>query len=582
MALLDRVTAALPGGESRSGIDQWVQDFLLPTSFGYNGQTYPIGVNTSYGATRAQEIDRSLPGFAAALRRCPPAFAAQMVRALVLSQVRFTFRNLPSSNSPRRTFGTRDLKPLEQPWANATTGELVTKMEWHAGLAGNSYVTNYTPGRLRVLRPDWTAIVYGSESEPEYPSQALDGKLLGYIYQNGGIFSSQETKPQILTVGEVAHWSPIPDPLHAGIGMSWVTPAIREIQADSLTTDHKIRFFENGATPNLVVKGLTAASREQFNQLVDMMEERHAGVQNAYRTLYLTQGADATVVGSDLAQIDMKSTQGAGETRISMLSRVHPVVLAASEGLQGSALNAGNFAMARRIWADTWILPTLQDLCAALAPLVNVPPGAELWYDTADVPILREDALNAAQIMEIEAATIGSLIQAGFTAESAVKAVKGQDANLLQHSGLVSVQLQQPGAGQTNGAPHAIGGGFPKVSPPKLPRLPHVPLARADDDADDDELEQVLLDVEENRYDVSPIGMGKNWVTGVGGLPLFIRAIAHALIRNGHTESEAVQLAVGVVKNWASGEGHVTAKTRAKAAAALAEWEAKKAASHAK
>ena len=29
-------------------------------------------------------------------------------------------------------------------------------MEWHAGLAGNAFVTNYTPGRLRVLR-DMTA-----------------------------------------------------------------------------------------------------------------------------------------------------------------------------------------------------------------------------------------------------------------------------------------------------------------------------------------------------------------------------------------------------------------------------------------
>ena len=527
-------------------------------------------MNTSYGATRAQEIDRSLPGFAEALRRCPPAFAAQMVRALVLSQVRFTFRNLPSSNSPRKTFGTRDLKVLEQPWLNATTGELVTKMEWHAGLAGNAYVTNYTPGRLRVLRPDWTAIVYGSESEPEYPSQALDGKLLGYIYQNGGIFSSQQTKPQILSASEVAHWSPLPDPLHAGIGMSWVTPAIREIQADSLATDHKIRFFENGATPNLVVKGLTAATREQFNQLVDMMEERHAGTQNAYKTLYLTQGADATVVGSDLSQIDMKSTQGSGETRISMLSRVHPVVLAASEGLQGSALNAGNFAMARRIWADTWILPTLQDLCNALAPLVNVPPGAELWYDTTDVPILREDALHASQIIEIDAATIGSLIQAGFTPDSAVASVKAQDINLLKHSGLVSVQLQQPGL---SGPTHVPG--------PRMPKLPSVSPGISQNAADPTDEEIRLALDEAARYDVSPVGMGKNWVTGVGGLPLFIRAIAHALIRNGHTESEAIQLAVGVVKNWAAGEGHVTAKTRAKAAAALAEWEAKKAASHA-
>ncbi|HJT94808.1 MAG TPA: phage portal protein, partial [Mycobacterium sp.] len=84
------------------------------------------------------------------------------------------------------------------------------------------------------------------------------------------------------------------------------------------------------------------------------------------------------------------------------------------------------------------------------------------------------------------------------------------------------------------------------------------------------------------RYDVSPIGLGKNWVTSVGGLPLFIRAIAHALMRNGHSESEAIQLAVGVVQNWASGRGKVKPETKAKAAAALAEWEAKKAASHAK
>jgi hypothetical protein len=100
-----------------------------------------------------------------------------------------------------------------------------------------------------------------------------------------------------------------------------------------------------------------------------------------------------------------------------------------------------------------------------------------------------------------------------------------------------------------------------------------------DDAPGPDEVRQALA---EARYDTSPLGMGKNWVTGVGGLPAFIRAIAHALLHAGHSESQAIQMAVGVVKNWASGQGHVTPKTRAKAAAALAEWEAKKAASHAK
>lgn len=80
--------------------------------------------------------------------------------------------------------------------------------------------------------------------------------------------------------------------------------------------------------------------------------------------------------------------------------------------------------------------------------------------------------------------------------------------------------------------------------------------------------------------DVTPIGAGKNWVNRVGGLPLYIRAIAQALLRSGHSESEAVSIAVGTVKRWAAGGGNVTAATRARAAKAVAEWEAKKAAAH--
>jgi hypothetical protein len=449
MTLLDRVAAALPGrrDEARSGsIDSWLTDYLIP-SFTYGNATYTQGLNTSYGWTRAQEIQRTLPGYSAALRRCPPAFAAQMVRALVLSQARFTFRNRPSSSTPRRTFGTTALTPLERPWPNATTGELISRCEWHAGVAGNAYVTNRTPGRLRIMRPDWTAIVYGSESDPDwYPGLALDSQLLGYVYQNGGLGGSSG-KPQFLLPDEVAHWSPLPDPEYAGIGMSWITPGVREIQGDTLMTEHKIRFFENAATPNLVVKGLNARNKAEFNDLVEMMEDSHAGVANAYKTLYLTAGADATPVGANLHEIDFTTVQGNGETRLSMLSRVHPVILGSGEGLKGASLNAGNFGMARRIWGDSWIFPTLQDLCQALAPLVKVPADAELWFDTLDMPILREDAKDAAEITSVQAETIVALSNGGFTRESAVLAVKAQDmSQLVKDPNWVSVQVQPSNA----------------------------------------------------------------------------------------------------------------------------------------
>jgi phage portal protein BeeE len=459
--LLERVSAARAArrpAETRYSIDTWISDYLIPATqggmFGYGGNTYPFGLNQTYPGKGVQEVSATLPGYMAALRTCPPAFAAQMVRALVLSGTRFVFRNPPSSRTPRRTFGTSELAVLERPWPNATTGELLSRMEWHAGPAGNAFVhrrsvpkTTLTPlgARLRVLRPDWVGIAYGSQREPEDPQHALDGELLGYVYQNGG-FSSQH-EPEMLLPADVAHWSPIPDPENAGIGMSWITPAVRELQADRAVTDHKLVYFRNGATPNLVVKGLpfTTGQEEAFQRLVAILEAEHAGIQNAYKTLYLSQGADATIVGSNLAELDLKNVQGASETRISVLSRVPAALLGISEGLAGSTLNAGNFGMARRIFADTWVYPTLQDVAAALAPLLRVPADAELWFDTGDIPLLREDAKDAAEITEIQARTIGGLVKEGFTADTAVSAVTGQDLTRLVHTGLVSVQLQPPG-----------------------------------------------------------------------------------------------------------------------------------------
>lgn len=461
MALADRV-AALARREERFSVDTWISDYLIPAgTFGYNGQRYPYGglggtpgLTQTLGGLRISEIANTLPGYAAALRGCPPAFAAQMVRALVLSQVRFTFRNLPSNRStPRRTFGTTALAPLERPdpEANITTGEMVARMEWHVGLAGNAYVYR-RPGRLMVLRPDWVGVVWGSQREPEDPGFAVDRQLLGYVYQNGGLWSGGNS-PMTILPDAMSHWSPLPDPEMPGLGMSWLTPAIRDMQGDRAAADHKLMFWANGATPNLVIKGIAGPNgqpltKTQFDEIVEMLEGRHTGVANAFRTLYLTAGADATVVGSNFQQMDLKATVGAGETRIAFLSRVPAPLLGIAEGLAGSSLNAGNFGMARRIFADSWVYPTLQDLCGALSTIIDVPRDAELWFDTADMPILREDGKDSAEIEQIKATTITMYVREGFTAESAIAAVKGQDVSLLEHSGMTSVQLQKPGKAQ--------------------------------------------------------------------------------------------------------------------------------------
>jgi hypothetical protein len=74
---------------------------------------------------------------------------------------------------------------------------------------------------------------------------------------------------------------------------------------------------------------------------------------------------------------------------------------------------------------------------------------------------------------------------------------------------------------------------------------------------------------------------GSNWVQNVGGLPEYICRIARAVKKSGHSTSQAIAIAVGTAKRWAHGSGKVNASTRAKAAAAVADWERKKAQSHA-
>lgn len=82
----------------------------------------------------------------------------------------------------------------------------------------------------------------------------------------------------------------------------------------------------------------------------------------------------------------------------------------------------------------------------------------------------------------------------------------------------------------------------------------------------------------------SPSGPGLFHVKGLQ-LPAYIQNFAHAFVRQGLSESEAIERAVGVVEDLAAGrtpngKGHVHPDVQAAAAKAVAEWEAAKAAAH--
>lgn len=93
---------------------------------------------------------------------------------------------------------------------------------------------------------------------------------------------------------------------------------------------------------------------------------------------------------------------------------------------------------------------------------------------------------------------------------------------------------------------------------------------------------RVLQLVKSDVYPTLERKPGKsNWVDNAGGLPSYIERIAkHLHYEKGMDISRAIATAVSTVKRWAAGGGGVSPKTRALAAKAVAEWEAKKAASH--
>jgi phage portal protein BeeE len=376
-----------------------------------------------------------------------PVFACILARLLVFSEARFQFQRF-NGGRPADLFGTDALALLERPWQNGTTGELLARMEQDTSLAGNFFATTVEDQhgkRIRRLRPDWVTIVTGSTSgDPA----ALDARVVGYLYHPNG--DTSVSKSVLLTADQVAHWSPIPDPDAQWRGMSWLTPVIREIKGDLAASEHKLKYFKNGATGGIAVSYDSNVSPDSVARFAELFKQKHEGTDNAYKTFHFGGGADVTTIGADLKQLDFKVTQGAGETRIAAAAGVGAVIAQLSEGLQGSALNAGNFNAAKRRFTDGTMRPLWRSASAALETLVPPPSGTRLWYDTRDVAFLQEDQKDEAEIQAAHAATIRQLVDAGFTPESVVSAVTAGDLRSLVHSGLYSIQLQSPSSGEDN------------------------------------------------------------------------------------------------------------------------------------
>ncbi len=409
---------------------------------------WSVGGNVYYGRGGAVNGEESpVPGEYLSMaqmvhKRNGPVFALMAFRQLVFTEAVFKYQRLRESR-PGDLFGNPSLRVLERPWPNGTTGDLLARMIQDADMAGNGFVARRTDDRdrLRRLRPDWVTVILGSNDDPEMFGDALDAEILGYAYHPHGRTIEDA---DIILPEDMAHFAPHPDPEFQFRGMSWVQPCLPDVAGDRAATIHKLKFFENGATATTYISLDSSLDPDKVKRFRALFEDQHRGVANAYKTVILGGGADAKTIGADLRQLDFKATQGAGETRLAAAAGVPASLVGFSEGMQGSSLNAGNYSSARRRFADATMRPLWRMAAAALANLLDVPDDVRLWYDDRDIPFLREDREVVARIQAEQASTIQKLLTSGYTSDSVVDAVVNENWRLLDHTGLLSVQLQPP------------------------------------------------------------------------------------------------------------------------------------------
>ena len=346
-------------------------------------------------------------------------FACILARMMLLAEATFKFRTL----ADKKLFGNEDLRILEYPWPNGTTGELIARAEQDASLEGNSYWWQAEPDLLVRLPPGEVTIVSRTQMAP---GGGTYKQVIGYDWDPSLASDPDRSKTaQFFTVDEVAHYSPLPDHLAKVRGMSWLTPILTEVGVDSGMTAYKQKYMSHG-TPIASVRYAQKLRPDTIDAVQERIMAKYGGVSNAWRPLIFDQGADP-VVGTPLKDLDFRAVQAGGETRICSAAGVPPVIVGLVDPDPSESYQA-----AMRRFADLTVRPLWRNMCSSFEKFVNLPPkGVQLWYDTSDIAALQAAETEKAQVMQVQAAAGLTWIQAGMTRESVISAVSAGDIGLL-------------------------------------------------------------------------------------------------------------------------------------------------------
>lgn len=432
MRRFQQMLRAAPAPAVIGSFNDWLQ---YVTSFSFDG--------VGYEASPSGDMD----AFVSAIGRQSGLVAGAIAaRGYLMSQLLPVWRN-DARTDPQygQLFGNQSLDALNNPHGSITRQQFMMTVETHVAFAGKAVIAGRDDG-FELLRPDRAHPVMASTVETSDPQVVIgSGDLVGWLYYKNG----HDSPPETLMPEQVATFIPEPNPTNPFEGEAWVWAVVEDVMIGRYGNEHVKSYFKNGATPRTIIMPDKTLSPDQIGEFQGVFDEKHRGAGNAYKTAWIGGGSSIQVIGSNLADLDLTHVTGAVDSAVSVRSRVPASVLGTREGMQGSALNAGNYTATRRLWADGWFTPHADNFMASVAKLLPSPAGGPtvLTFDPDRVLFLQEDRKDAAEIDSIKAAAIRQLIDAGFEPSSAVDAIVNENFARLNHTGLTSVQLVAPDPG---------------------------------------------------------------------------------------------------------------------------------------
>ncbi|HXJ26914.1 MAG TPA: phage portal protein, partial [Streptosporangiaceae bacterium] len=189
-----------------------------------------------------------------------------------------------------------------------------------------------------------------------------------------------------------------------------------------------------------VIRYAQRLAEPTIDKIRDRIAARYGGPDNAGKTLVLDQGADLTLAGNSLSQMDFSNVAAVGAERILAACSV-PGVLVGLEPLRGAGRG---YQESMQKLANIWARPQWRAACGALSQVVDVPAGNRLWFDASDIAALQDGEMERGQAALVRMQALLAAVQAGYTHESAVAAVDSMDLNQLKAGGIGTPGSSQP------------------------------------------------------------------------------------------------------------------------------------------